>query len=49
MKKATSFVLRRHVQETKKLHPEYSDELEDLEKTYRDLTEDDNSKGSGKF
>jgi len=37
MKKATAFVLRRQVQETKILHPERKDEIEDLEKTYRDL------------
>jgi len=37
MKKATAFVLRRQVQETKQLHPEKIDEIEDLEKTYRDL------------
>jgi len=39
MKKATAFVLRRQVQETKTLHPEAVDEIEDLEKTYKDLTE----------
>lgn len=38
MKKATAFVLRRQVQETRTLHPEAKDEIEDLEKTYRDLT-----------
>lgn len=38
MKKATAFVLRRHVQETKLLHPDNIDEIEDLEKTYKDLT-----------
>lgn len=38
MKKATAFVLRRQVQETKALHPEKTDEIEDLEKTYKDLT-----------
>lgn len=38
MKKATAFVLRRQVQETKTLHPEKIDEIEDLEKTYKDLT-----------
>ena len=43
MKKATAFVLRRQVQETKTLHPEKTDEIEDLEKTYRDLI-DSNSK-----
>lgn len=37
MKKATAFVLRRQVQETKSLHPEQIDEIEDLEKTYKDL------------
>jgi len=37
MKKATAFVLRRQVQETKLLHPEKIDEIEDLEKTYKDL------------
>lgn len=39
MKKATAFVLRRQVQETKTLHPESVDEIEDLEKTYKDLTD----------
>ncbi|MGI9229916.1 MAG: hypothetical protein ACR2P9_08670 [Gammaproteobacteria bacterium] len=39
MKKATAFVLRRQVQETKQLHPEQKDEIEDLEKTYKELTE----------
>ena len=43
MKKATAFVLRRQVQETKSLHPEKIDEIEDLEKTYKDLT-NNNSK-----
>lgn len=38
MKKATAFVLRRQVKETKSLHPEAHDEIEDLEKTYKDLT-----------
>lgn len=38
MKKATAFVLGRQVEETKKLHPEKIDEIEDLEKTYKDLT-----------
>jgi len=37
MKKATAFVLRRQVQETKTLHPEKVGEIEDLEKTYKDL------------
>ena len=37
MKKATAFVLRRQVQETKTLHPEAVDEIEDLERTYKDL------------
>ena len=37
MKKATAFVLRRQVQETKQLHPENKDEIEDLEQTYKDL------------
>lgn len=37
MKKATAFVLRRQVQETKTLHPESIEEIEDLEKTYNDL------------
>lgn len=41
MKKATAFVLRRQVQETKSLHPERIDEIEDLEKTYRDLVKND--------
>jgi len=41
MKRANAFVLRRHVNETKMLHPEAIDELEDLEKTYNDLTKDD--------
>jgi len=40
MKKATAFVLRRQVQETKSLHPEKIDEIEDLEKTYKDLIND---------
>jgi len=40
MKKATSFVLRRQVQETKQLHPEQKDEIEDLEKTYKELSGD---------
>jgi len=39
MKKATAFVLRRQVQETKTLHPEKVDEIEDLDKTYNDLIE----------
>jgi len=39
MKKATAFVLRRQVQETKTLHPEKVDEIEDLDKTYKDLIE----------
>ena len=39
MKKATAFVLRRQVQETKQLHPNEIDEIEDLERTYRDLIE----------
>lgn len=39
MKKATAFVLRRQVQETKTLHPESIEEIEDLEQTYRDLVE----------
>ena len=39
MKKATAFVLRRLVQEIKTLHPESVDEIEDLEKTYKELTE----------
>ncbi len=39
MKKATTFVLRRLVQETKTLHPESTEEIEDLEKTYKDLVE----------
>lgn len=38
MKKATAFVLRRLVHEIKTLHPEKIDEIEDLEKTYKDLT-----------
>ena len=41
MKKATSFVLRRQVQETKTLHPEAIEEIEDLEQTYKDLVEND--------
>ena len=40
MKKATAFVLRRQVQTTRHLHPEMKDELEDLEKTYKDLIRD---------
>jgi len=39
MKKATAFVLRRLFQENKALHPEKVDEIEDLEKTYKDLTD----------
>lgn len=39
MKKATRFVLGRLVQETKSLHPESKNEIEDLEKTYKELTE----------
>lgn len=39
MKKAISYVLRRQVQETKLLHPEDKDEIEDLEKTFRELSE----------
>jgi len=39
MKKATAFVLRRQVQETKTLHPESIEEIEDLEQTYKDLIE----------
>jgi len=41
MKKATAFVLRRQVQEAKSLHPEKVDEIEDLEKTYKDLVKSD--------
>jgi len=37
MKKAIAFVLRRLVHETKSLHPDEVDEIEDLEKTYKDL------------
>lgn len=43
MKKATAFVLRRQVQETKTLHPEQKEEIEDLEKTYKDLIKTDES------
>jgi len=43
MKKATAFVLRRQVQETKTLHPDNIDEIEDLEKTYKDLVKNDNN------
>lgn len=39
MKKASVFVLRRLVQETKTLHPEAIEEIEDLEQTYKDLVE----------
>ena len=39
MKKASVFVLRRIVQETKTLHPESIEEIEDLEQTYKDLVE----------
>lgn len=39
MKKATAFVLRRQVMETKQLHPEAKDEIEDLERTYKELTD----------
>jgi len=42
MKKATAFVLRRQVQETKSLHPEKITEIEDLEKTYKDLINNSN-------
>jgi len=41
MKKATAFVLRRQVQETKQLHPDNKDEIEDLEKTYNELIKED--------
>lgn len=41
MKRATAFVLRRQVQETKHLHPERKDEIEDLEKTYKELIKED--------
>jgi len=41
MKKASVFVLRRLVQETKILHPEAIEEIEDLEQTYKDLVEND--------
>jgi len=41
MKRATAFVLRRQVQETKQLHPEAKDEIEDLEKTYKELIKED--------
>ncbi len=41
MKKASVFVLRRIVQETKTLHPESIEEIEDLEQTYKDLVEND--------
>ena len=41
MKKASVFVLRRLVQETKTLHPEAIEEIEDLEQTYKDLVEND--------
>lgn len=37
IKKATAFVLRRQFYETKKLHPDERDEIEDLEKTYKGL------------
>lgn len=46
MKKATAFVLRRQVQETKALHPESKQEIEDLEKTYNDLVKNDNNNNS---
>lgn len=39
MKKGYKFVLRRQVQETKTLHPENKDEIEDLEKTYKDFVD----------
>lgn len=42
MKKASVFVLRRLVQETKTLHPEAIEEIEDLEQTYKDLIENNN-------
>jgi len=41
MKKATRFVLGRLVKETKSLHPDEKDEIEDLEQTYKDLTNSD--------
>ena len=44
MKKATAFVLRRQVQETKTLHPESKQEIENLEKTYNDLVKNDDTK-----
>ena len=37
MKKATAFVLRRQVHETITLHPEKKDEIEDLERTYKEF------------
>lgn len=39
MKKAMSYVLRRLVQERKQQHPEDKDEIEDLEKTFRELSD----------
>ncbi len=44
MKKATAFVLRRQVQEAKILHPEQTDDIEDLEKTYKDLIKNEDNK-----
>lgn len=41
MKKAMSYVLRRQVQESKMLHPEDKNEIEDLEKTFRELSKSD--------
>jgi len=41
MKKASVFVLRRLVHETKTLHPEAIEEIEDLEQTYKDMIEND--------
>lgn len=41
VKKAMSYVLRRQVQESKMLHPEDKDEIEDLEKTFRELSKSD--------
>jgi len=39
MKKATACVLRRLVHETITLHPDNKDEIEDLERTYREFTD----------
>jgi len=39
MKKATAFVLRRQVHETQTLHQDEKDEIEDLERTFKEIIE----------